>query len=448
MSERPLPASDEAERTLIASCIIDPSRVDEALALTSWEEFHIGANRRLFEAITELRALGVAIDAVPLAGWLRKHGWGQATPTYIHELLGLQATTGNIKEYARIIHDSWRLRELYATCTRIASEIEHGANADDAQAYLDESAAAIAEIGRSPQVSGAEWIGDSLRNTFEELRDRAKNGFSLSGMASGYSKLDNLLDGLQSGRVVVVAGRPGMGKSALAQSISLNVAKQGHGVAFFSLEIPKSELSRRAMYAESKIDAKDMQNCALSREDWSRMTQAAIELNKLPLIWDDSSLTYPQLRAKITQIKAELERKGAPLKLVVVDHLLLLGREKMYRDTRQQLEANTKRCKDLAKELDVCMVELSQLNRSVESRATKDRHPQLSDLRESGSIEQDADVVILLYRPDYYEQDSDKHTHEAQLLVAKNRCGPTGYVRLHFEAKYTRFDNLEQGEGM
>jgi replicative DNA helicase len=238
-----------------------------------------------------------------------------------------------------------------------------------------------------------------------------------------------------------------MGKSALAQAMATNVSRSGLGAAYFSLEMPKSELAMRAVLSEARVDSHDFKANKVSNEDWSRMALASKDLHSLPLVWDDSPLTFPQLRAKTTQIKAECERKGFQLKVVVIDHLLLLNIEKQFRgDKRAQLEANTKRIKDMAKELDVCVVSLSQLNRSSEARNVKDKRPQLADLRESGSIEQDADSVIMLYREDYYERDATKHNNLVECLVPKNRCGSTGYIKLRFEAKYTRFDNLEYGE--
>jgi replicative DNA helicase len=443
-----LPFSESAERTLIATCLINQAWLDEALALVDHEMFCATPNRILFKAMAEVRTLGVAVDVVTVRRWIEKHGHGSTvSPTYIADILNLEAVTTNIREYARIIFNCWRLRRMHEVCSKFAARIESETTPDNVQEFLDEVAYNTTEVGRSPEVSGVEWIGDSVRNAFVQLRDRAKAGLSLSGAPTGYPGLDGILDGLQSGRVVVVAGRPGMGKSALAQAVATNVARNGLGAAYFSLEMPKQELAFRSIFSNAMIDSNEFKTRKLEAEDWSRMTFAAKELHALPLVLDDSPLTFPQLRAKTTQIKAECERKGAPLKVVVIDHLLLLSPEKQFRgDEKAQIKANTRRMKDMAKELDLCVIELSQLNRNVESRAVKDKRPQLADLRDCGSIEQDADAVVLLYRADYYERDSTKHNHIVECLVPKNRCGSTGYVKLRFEAKYTRFDNLGFGD--
>ena len=238
-----------------------------------------------------------------------------------------------------------------------------------------------------------------------------------------------------------------MGKTSFSQAIALNVARGGGAVGYFSLEMTAKELGMRALCSSASVNPKSFGDGAVSRDDWARMASAANELAKLPLVIDDSAVSFPQLRAKVTQLQAQFERKRqGRMRLVIIDHLGLFNAEKQYKTKREQIEANTKRIKDMAKDLDICVIVLSQLNRAVESRAVKDKTPQLSDLRDSGSIEQDADIVLMLCRDDYYEKDRANHTNLMKCIVAKNRAGETGFVLLRFDAKFGRFDNLELGE--
>jgi replicative DNA helicase len=314
-------------------------------------------------------------------------------------------------------------------------------------------------------------IKDAIVGAFEILEAAAKRGGAVSGIPTGFYELDKKCAGMHDGDLYIVAGRPGMGKTSLVLNMAVNVAtprtepidprdpygdppveRPGYGVAFFSLEMPREQLASRLLASEARVDVSKIRSGALRSEDWNRLTDAANRLSRLPMWLDDSpALTILDLRAKVRRLKAEIERGGDDalpaqrLGLVVVDYLQLMQGRKDAQSREQEISEMSRGLKQLAKEMSVPVLALSQLNRSVETRGTKDKRPQLSDLRESGAIEQDADMVLFIYRDEVYFPDSAERGR-AEIIIAKQRNGPTGKVDVRFDREYTRFDNLAAGD--
>jgi replicative DNA helicase len=357
------------------------------------------------------------------------------------------------------------LRQLIGTCQRVAAE-GYG-DCGDVQAFIDQAEQSVFDIARVPEGSTVVPVKDAIHGAFQILAEAARRGGGITGVPTGFMELDKRCAGLHKGDLYIVAGRPGMGKTSFVMNLAVNVAKPrrvelsadadpygeapieepGHGVAFFSLEMPREQLASRLLSGEARVDVSRIRSGDLRREDWNKLTEAASRLSRMPIWLDDTpALTLLDLRAKVRRIQADLKRSDGDtpakgLGLVCVDYLQLMQGRRDAGSREQEISELSRGLKQLAKELQVPVMALSQLNRSVETRATKDKRPQLSDLRESGAIEQDADTIMFIYRDEYYFKDSpDKGV--AEIIIAKQRNGPTGKVMTKFSPEYTRFDNL------
>ncbi len=359
---------------------------------------------------------------------------------------------------------------MIAVCQHVAAE-GYG-DCGETQPFIDKAEQRIFEIARTPEASTIVALRDAVREAFHILTEATKRGGGITGIPSGFSQLDRMCAGLHAGDLYIVAGRPGIGKTSFVLNIALNVAHAtaaaagpdddvlvepasdipGYAVAFFSLEMPKEQLAARLLASEARVNMGDIRKGTIRREDWSRLTEAAARLSAMP-VWLDAApgLTLMALRAKVRRLQAELTRSSGEgpgakkLGLVAIDYLQLMQGRREAGSREQEISELSRGFKHLAKELQVPVIALSQLNRSVETRNLKDKRPQLSDLRESGAIEQDADAIMFIYRDDYYNQNSEE-PGVAEVIVAKQRNGPTGTVKTRFLKEYTRFDNLEQDE--
>jgi replicative DNA helicase len=279
---------------------------------------------------------------------------------------------------------------------------------------------------------------------FKAVRDRVERGGELAGAASGFRGVDIALDGWQRGKLYVVGGRSGMGKSVFGLNTAMGLARAGEPVHFMTIEMPTVEQAQRAMFCASHVPSYRWKNGSLRQDDWAALTEAINDLCKLKWLWDESSsVTVEQIRAKVKQSKATLGRAPA---IVVIDHVLNIKGSNDRQPRREQLLHITQQLKSIAKDEDVCVIALTQLNRALEQRGVKDKRPQISDLKESGSFEEDADAILLLYRADHYERDKAKWTNELEVLMPKVRGGEPSYCKLNFNGACYRLDNLEHGE--
>jgi replicative DNA helicase len=466
----------DAEAAVLSAILLERDALDKVLEVLKAEHFYSEANRRIYESAVELSIKGTPIDIVSVAGALRdRERLAQVGGSaYLAQLVDSVPSVAHVDTYARRVKEKWRIRQLIVTCQRIAAE-GYG-DIGEVQEFIDGAEQAVYEIARTPEASSVQRIEPIIRSVFEQITELARRGERITGVPTGFERLDAKTAGLHDGELTIVAARPGMGKTSFVLNVAVNVAspktiaetkmdaglddlgageareEPGLGVAVFSLEMPREQLASRMVCSEGRVDVGKMRQGFLQDRDWNNLTQAASFLYRLPIWIDDTpSLGVLELRAKVRRLQAEYDRPapdtgiGRRIGLVIVDYLQLMSGNVYTSSREQEISEISRGLKRLSKELRVPVIALSQLNRAVETRGTKDKRPQLSDLRESGAIEQDADNIIFIFRDDYYETESDQRGI-AELIVAKQRNGPTGKVKVRFEAAYTRFDNLAPGD--
>lgn len=440
MNSDPPPNDVRVEEDVLGSVLYDEALLDEIPSLVpAW--FYSGKHRRIFDAISELRGEGVPVDTTTVGARLRERGrmgevGGEATLTQLmNDVPAIGAR--RLKAHALVLHNAFILRSLRTIALKLIAQIEQpGASGETVGGDVAEALHAI--LTDTPKETSMS-LKQATQSAFEQIRKHYGEGGGLSGIATGYAALDALTGGFHRGDVAVLAARPGMGKSALALGIASNVAKQDHGVLLFSLEMPKEQIALRALCAEANVDLSRARVGRFSPSDWQKLTNAIVGpcANPNVIVDDKGAMSLGELRAKSQKQQREMSKRGVELGLIVVDYLQLIAHRG---DNREQAIAEMSRfLKELAKDLSVPVLVLSQLNRGVESRA--DKRPLLSDLRESGAIEQDADIVMFVYRDDYYDPKS-RAAGEVELILAKHRNGPTGIIRLGFNAPTTAFYTL------
>lgn len=459
------PQDLDAEAAVLSAILLESQAIDRVLEIIRPEHFYSEANRRIYEAALDLSARGTPIDTVSVAGVLRdRERLSQVGGSaYIAELVDAVPAVAHLETYARRVKEKWRVRQLISVGQRIVAEA-YG-DIGDVQKFIDGAEQAVYEIARTPESTSVQKLEPIIRTVFEQITESAKRGERITGIPTGFERLDSKTAGLHDGELTIVAARPGMGKTSFVLNVASNIAaprvteewgdrceRPGVGVAIFSLEMPREQLASRMVCSEGRVDVGKMRQGYLQERDWDQLTQAAAFLYKLPIWIDDTpAISVLEMRAKVRRLQAEFNRTDEAgnliqrVGLVVVDYLQLMSGSGYSQSREQEVSEISRNLKQLSKELRVPVIALSQLNRAVETRGTKDKRPQLSDLRESGAIEQDADNIIFIYREDYYEQESDQKGI-AELIVAKQRNGPTGRVKVRFDAAYTRFDNLAPGE--
>lgn len=430
------PHNIDAEQSVLGALFLDNTAIPRVVRHVRPEDFYMESHRVIFDTILELEENGQAADLVTVTDSLRRKGELEKVggTAYVATLAGITPTAANAEYYARIVEEKALLRNLINLATRIAGMGYEGG--EDAERLMEEAEKMLMELGtRRTSVIFTE-IKDILKNTFKHLEYLQKNKGKITGTPTGFKDLDRLCQGLQPGDLIIVAGRPSMGKTSFGMCIAHQAALQtNRPIAVFSLEMSKEQLVQRMLCAEAGVDQHKLRSGFIGEEDWIKLTRQARELAKLPIFIDDSGvLTVRQVRAKSRQIHME---KG--LGLVVIDYLQLMQGGRRVENRQQEIAEISRSLKSLAKELNVPVLALAQLSRSVEQR--QDKRPIMSDLRESGSLEQDADVVMFIYRDEYYNEDSEK-TGIADIIVAKQRNGPTGTVELGFIKELTRFVNL------
>ena len=469
LAGRTPPHDLEAEGAVLSAILLERNALDAVQELLKPDYFYARGNQLIFEACIAMALDGSAVDVVTVSAWLRSRGRlaDVGGMPYLAQIVDAVPSVANVEAYARIVREKWRVRMLIGVCQKVAAE-GYG-DTGPVQGFIDGAEQLIYEIARTPESSTVSPIKDVILAAFRKIQEAAGRGNRITGTPTGFAGLDELTSGLHEGDLVIVAARPGMGKTSFCLNIAANVAAPaviepepgsddgptehpGFGCAFFSLEMPKEQIATRLVCAEAHVDVGKVRKGLLSNDDWSRLTQAAGFLSQVPLWIDDTpAITVLELRSKIRRIQAEMSRTQDPngpekkLGLVVVDYLQLMKGRDGVNSREQEISEISRGLKGMAKELRVPIIALSQLNRAVETRAGKDKRPQLSDLRESGAIEQDADMIVFIYRDEYYNKDTQLRGI-AEIIVAKQRNGPTGKVPVKFIASCTRFDNLQPGE--
>jgi replicative DNA helicase len=435
-SAKLLPHNIEAEESLLGAMLLSREAVSIGLEKLGPEHFYKPAHGNIFQAIAQLSARGQAIDPVTLSEELRRADLldaigGSGT------LIGLQAgtpSTSNAPQYARIVDDHYMLRRLIGVAGEI-SDLGYGMP-DDVGSALDRAEQLIFDVAQNRSADTLSPLFDLLQASLDRLEELYERGDSITGTPTGFYDLDDQLNGLNKGALYIVGARPAMGKSAFALGIASAVALKANKPAmFFSLEMSHLELTSRLLCAEARVDSKRMRNGRLQADDWPKITSAVSRLAEAPIYIDDNAqLSVMEIRSKARRLKSRLGDLG----VIVIDYLQLMTGRNGAESRQVEVSEISRGLKIMARELEVPVVALSQLSRSLENRA--DKRPMLSDLRESGSLEQDADVVMFLYRDDYYNHDSpDKGL--AEVIVSKNRSGAVASSKLVFLDQYTKFEN-------
>jgi replicative DNA helicase len=435
--ERTLPHNQEAERTVLGAILVDNAAFNSAAEILGREDFHREAHRRIFEAMAALAERSQPIDLVTLKDELARQNALEAVggAAYLAGLVDGVPRVTSLEHWGRIIKEKAVLRNLIHAGNRIVQSCFEGE--EDAATLLDRAEKSIFDIAERRIRQGFLAMSEIVKESYRTIDQLSQSKDVVTGLPTGFVDIDHLTSGLQRGDLVIVAARPAMGKTSFCLNVGQHVAlRTGETVGIFSLEMSKEQLALRMLCADARVDAHRLRTGQLGEKDWARLAKAYADLSRSPLYIDDSATITPlEMRAKCRRLKAE-----HGLGLVIVDYLQLVSSSGRSENRQQELSAISRSMKGLAKELEVPVVALSQLSRATEART--DRRPQLSDLRESGALEQDADIVMFIYREEEYKA-TDENRGIAEIIIGKQRNGPTGSRRLAFIKEFTRFENLE-----
>lgn len=431
--DRVPPHNLEAEQSLLGAILLSPEALADVLEVVRPQDFYRETHRKIFDIIVDLFGRGEPVDAVTVAEVMKSRDILAESGglSYLHTLVASVPTAANAKYYAHIVERNSVLRALISAATQIASIGYEGA--EETESVIDKAESLIFGVAERRISEQFHSLKELVGEVFEEISHLYDSQSHIIGVPTGYSDLDEITSGLQKTDLIVIAARPSMGKTSLAVSIAMNVAMQEKiPVAIFSLEMSRHQLIQRMLCSEAKVDSKRLRSGSLTDEDWPRFTQAVGRLAEAPIFIDDTpAISALDIRAKARRLKAK-EKLG----LIIVDYLQLMHAYRKVDNRQQEIAEISRALKVMAKELSVPVIAISQLSRAVEQRA--DKKPQLSDLRESGAIEQDADVVIFIHRPEV-DEDEAAGRGIVEVNVAKHRNGPTGTIKLYFVENYTKF---------
>lgn len=436
--ERPLPSSEDGERIILGAILLDNALIAQVIEQLKTEDFYSPRHRRIFDAMVALFESARIIDPILIGEELKKEGVLESiggVSTITNLTYGLPHFS-DLRDYIKVVKDKSILRNLIRVCNEVTSEAL--SEEDDAENILDHAERRIFALADEKTRQGFSPVRPIAEEVIKKVEEYAKREtHALTGLATGFRELDEKTSGLQRNDLIIVAARPSMGKTALCLTMTQNAAIQENAVvALFSLEMSKEQLVMRMLSSEAKVDAHRFRTGYLTRDEWGRLAEGIQTLSDTKIFIDDSpGISVLQMRAKARRLKAEQKQ----LDLIVVDYLqLMTGGAKRIESRQQEVSQISRELKALAKEMNVPVVALSQLSRAPEARNPP--RPMMSDLRESGSIEQDADVVAFIYREDYYKPD-DENAGMAEIIIAKQRNGPIGTVKLAFLKEFTRFEN-------
>ena len=432
-----LPYNLEAEQSVLGAVLVDPSCFPLVLENLRPEVFYRPQHQQMFEVMTAMFNMGETLDFITILDAVKREGVFQTdedAKIYLTNLVQVVPSSANVEAYCRIVQEKYYVRRLILASREIIDMAQDAQS--ESELLLDSAEQRIFEIRQGRNTGAFKHVRTAIIETYETLqrlsgdeRDKYK------GLSTGYPALDRVITGLNKSDLILIAARPGMGKTSLALNIAENVAtKSDKTVAIFSLEMSSEQLAQRLLSSQASIEGKALRTGELSGDDWTRIAMASQALSKADIYLDDTpGITIGEMKAKLRRLKK--------VDLVIIDYLQLMSSGRRIENRVQEVSELTRNLKIMAKELDVPVITLSQLSRGPESRS--DHKPMLSDLRESGSIEQDADIVLLLYREDYYAREDAEERNVANCDVAKNRHGEVGVVKLGWDNRYTRFTNLE-----
>jgi len=439
LDDRVPPHDIAAEAAVLSAVLLHADALADIVPIVRPEHFYSDANRKIFEAQLALDEDGKPIDILTIKGWLEDRDLllrvGGAR--YLAEILDAVPAITNVDEYARRIRDKWRLRQLITTCRRVAAEGYEPV--EDVGKFIDAAEQSVFELSGDEARKGPERADVIVKRSFTDLQARATQE-AAERVTTGFEGIDEVLVGLEAGRLVIVAARPGFGKTAIADQWAWNVARAGGGVALFTLEMKRDEQVNRILCQQARVNSRTLARHPerLGAEEWTALAVAGKQLKALPLYVDDEAgLAIPSLRAKARRIASQLAREGTQLRVIVLDYLQLMEASGKADNREQQVASNSRKLKILAQDMGACVVCLCQLNRAAVG--AKNTRPQLHNLRESGAIEQDADQVVFIHR-------ETEESPIAEAIVAKGRAYGSGVAKLRWTREFARFDTLAEGE--
>ena len=433
-----VPYSVEAEQSVLGSMLVDPRTVSDVMEILKVEDFYMEANRLTYEAIQKMFLDGRSIDPVTVLEEITRMGYREKVPRdYILQLVEITPHAANVMDYARIVRSKSMLRELQQVGADIIDLTR--AEEEEADTVADLAEQKVYAVRQGREVQGFTPLNVAISEVYANLDELATSAGKLPGLPTGFAMLDQYIGGLNKSDLILLGARPGMGKTAIALNMAMSAAKKSDKtVVIFQLEMSRTQLATRLLSAEGFIDSKKLRLGNLTDEDWQNMANATESLNRLNILIDENSgITVPEMKAKC-------RRLGDQLGLIVIDYLQLMHTPKHTDNRVQEVAEISRSLKIMAKELNVPVLCCCQLSRGPEGR--QDKRPMLSDLRESGSIEQDADIVLFIYRDDYYNNEGE-NKNAAELIVAKNRHGETGKIDLQWLGQFTAFLPQENRHG-
>ncbi len=443
MAIRIPPHNLEAEQSILGGLMVDPLAYDEAAGIITENDFYKVAHRKIYAAITELAAKSQPIDIITVSNHLtdRKELEAIGGPAYLAEVMNSTPSAAHIGTYCKIVHEKSLMRMLIHMSGEMV-EKAYDESYESVESFLDEVEGKIFSITEEKKTQGLVGAAELIKDSMNRLTELFENKKEYTGIPSGFKVLDKMTSGFQPGEITIIAARPSMGKTAFSLNIAQHIIlREKKSLAYFSVEMGKEQLMMRMLASEARVNLSDLRIGNLTDNAWPRLIDKASKMAEARLFIDDTSGISPfEIRAKCRRLKAQ-----HGLDIIMIDYLQLMDLKQKVESRERAVSEISKTLKAIAKELKIPVVALAQLNRGVEGRAEK--KPMLSDLRESGSIEQDADVIMMLYREDYYERDNADAKGRSEVIIAKQRNGPTGTVHLRWEAHIGRFVDLDEGGG-
>ncbi|MFP4456732.1 MAG: replicative DNA helicase [Clostridia bacterium] len=433
------PQNLEAEKSILAAMMVDRLALQKGIEAISAEHFYLERHQIIFKAMLELEDNGQAVDIITLIDKLRNmHKLEEAGGIiYLTEMSSLAPLISNVGEYCNIVKEKALLREVVSVARIMADKAFSEGQFEE---ILDNAERQFFELSRQRDTKSYSIIKDVVKQTFEQIEESYRTKDQITGLRTGYVDFDDITNGLQSSDLIIVAARPSMGKTALCLNFAQNIAlREKANVLFFSLEMASHQLVHRMICSEARVNSQRVRKGYVEQQEWDKIGQAVATLSEAKIFIDDTpGIPILELRSKARRLKSE---RGVDL--IIIDYLQLVTSPHRSENRQQEIAYITRQLKELARELDVPLIALAQLSRQVEQR--QDKRPMLSDLRESGEIEQTADVVGFIYREDYYDENTDQK-NVAEFLISKQRNGPTGKIKLMFNKQYGRFENLARRE--
>ncbi len=441
MSQKLPPQSLEAEYSVLGGLMLEREAYDQVADLIDSSDFYKPSHQSIYKTISDLHMKAQPVDLVTVTNSLQSKNELDIIggPEYLLTLVDKVVSAANIDSHAKIIREKSLLRRLISTSSNLIDK-SYGTDYADVQSLIDFAESEILKVGEQNISSGLVGSMDIVKSAVEKIEDLYKRKADVTGVPTGFVELDRITSGLHAGELIIIAARPSMGKTALSLNIAAHMAiRAKKTVAYFSVEMGKESVMMRLLASEAKINMGEIRNGRIQDSSWPKLIQSAGAISEAPLFIDDTSGISPfEIRARCRRLKAT-----HGLDCIMIDYLQLMDLKMKVESRERAVSEISKGLKAIAKEMKIPVIALAQLNRGVEGRS--DRRPMLSDLRESGSIEQDADVIMMLYRDDYYDKDDADKAGHAEIIIGKQRNGPTGTVKLQFDAKYNRFRDADAG---